>query len=122
MGEKIIAGFVRDRKIEATVELEVETIHYGYPSQVLRWRTYFGQDKDQSPTAWGIDFYEPMDNFPGLYERKEILDHWDGPGEKDEVQALMTFVGVRLRDGKLKKEDIGDFLKRVLRATRMIEE
>lgn len=88
----------------------------------MRWRTYLGQDKDQSPTGWDIIFFEPMGKFPGLYGRKEVLDHWDGPGDKNEVRALMTFVGVRLRDDKLKKEDIGDFIKRVLRATRITEE
>ena len=124
--ETIIVGHERDGVIVSTASCEVNSFRYGYPPEFLRWMTYMGQDKDQSPTGYGVQVYEPHPKFPGLFNPSELLDHWDGPVEQSVIDALMAIVCARLADGAysvgLKKEHVAKFLLRIRKATRPTDE
>lgn len=121
--EKIaIIALERDGVVASTAVIEVNSFSWGYPSETFRWVTYCGHDKDQSPTGYGVQVYEPHPKFLGLFQRHEVLDHWDGPVSETIMKALMEVVCARLADGwpwggGLKKKCVGEFLLRVLRAT-----
>ena len=122
----VVVSNERDGVTVSTAIRQVNSFRYGYPPEFLRWVTYMGQDKDQSPTGWGVVLYEPHPNFPGLFHPSELLDHWDGPVEEGVIDALMVIVCARLADGAfsvgLKKEHVRKYLLRIRKATRPTDE
>lgn len=127
MKEKITVVVVeREGAVVSTVVREVNAFTYGYGQETFRWWTGLGHDKDQSPTGYWVQVYEPHPRLSGLFQGREVLNHWDGPVEGGVVDALMAIVCVRLGDNfpagnGLKKEHVGEFLLRVLKATRPTE-
>lgn len=109
--------------VKSTANIQVNSFRCGISEEFLRWEIYLGHDKDQSPTGYSVVLYEPHLDFPGLFRRRELLNHWDGPLDEDRVSLAMQIVCLQFEWGYpkggqgLQKEHMGEFLRRVLNAT-----
>lgn len=121
----IIPVVVSEEKgaVKSTANIQVNSFRCGISEEFLRWEIHLGHDKDQSPTGYSVVLYEPHPDFPGMFRRRELLNHWDGPLDEDRVSLLMQIVCLQFAWGYpkgeqgLQKEHLGKFLRRVLDAT-----